>query len=65
MTPQNNLDPAVQYTVQVAGLADSFGGAISVPASTFTTKAAAVFNFDPNQITFSFLLGIYAGAPVR
>jgi hypothetical protein len=52
--PQSNLDPAVQYTVQVAGLADSFGGAISVPSSTFTTKAAAVFNFDPNQITFSF-----------
>jgi len=52
--PVNNLDPAAQYTVQVGGLADGGGGAIVVPTSTFTTKAAAALNFDPNQITFSF-----------
>src|SRR5207245_3452356 len=54
IAPQNNLDPATQYTVQVAGLADTFGSAISVPASTFTTKAIAPLNFNPNAITFSF-----------
>ena len=52
--PQKNLDPATQYTVQVSGLADIFGGAVIVPQSTFTTKAVAPPNFDPNAITFSF-----------
>jgi hypothetical protein len=52
--PVNNLDPAAQYTVQVGGLTDGGGGAIVVPTSTFTTKATAPLNFDPNQITFAF-----------
>src|ERR1044071_9915693 len=52
--PQKNLDPATQYTVQVSGLADIFGGAVIVPSSTFTTKSVAPPNFDPNAITFSF-----------
>jgi len=51
--PVNNLDPATQYTVQVSGLADSFGGAVVVPVSSFITKAVAPLNFDPNSITFS------------
>ncbi len=52
--PQKNLDAATQYTVQVSGLADTFGGAVVVPSATFTTKAVAALNFDPNAITFSF-----------
>ncbi|MBZ5508477.1 MAG: Ig-like domain-containing protein [Acidobacteriia bacterium] len=52
--PQTNLDPAAQYTIQVSGLADIFGGAVVVPVSTFTTKAVTPLNFDPNKITFSF-----------
>ena len=52
--PQTNLDPATQYTIHVSGLADIFGGAVIVPSSTFTTKAVAPANFDPNAITFSF-----------
>jgi Bacterial Ig-like domain/Viral BACON domain/Bacterial Ig domain len=52
--PASNLDPATQYTIQVSGLADTSGGAISVPTSSFTTKAAAPLNFDPNAITFAF-----------
>ena len=52
--PQKNLDPATQYTIQVSGLADNFGGAIVVPSSSFTTKAVAPINFDPNALTFSF-----------
>jgi hypothetical protein len=52
--PVANLDPATQYTIQVSGLADASGGAITVPASSFTTKAVAAFNFDPNAITFAF-----------
>lgn len=52
--PVSNLNPATQYTIQVAGLADTFGGAVVVPVSSFTTKAAAALNFDPNAITFSF-----------
>ncbi len=52
--PQKNLDPATQYTIQVSGLADIFGGAVVVPSSSFTTKAVAPPNFDPNAITFSF-----------
>jgi hypothetical protein len=52
--PQKNLDPATQYIIQVSGLADIFGGAVIVPSSTFTTKAVAAPNFDPNAITFSF-----------
>jgi hypothetical protein len=54
LAPQKNLDPATQYTVHVSGLADIFGGAVIVPSSTFTTKAVAPPNFDPNAITFSF-----------
>lgn len=52
--PVSNLNPATQYTIQVAGFADTFGGAVVVPVSSFTTKAAAALNFDPNAITFSF-----------
>jgi hypothetical protein len=52
--PQVNLDPATQYTIKVSGLADTFGGAVFVPVTTFTTKAATTLNFDPTQITFSF-----------
>lgn len=52
--PVANLDPATQYTIEVAGLADNFGGAVVVPVSSFTTKAVAALNFDPNAITFSF-----------
>jgi hypothetical protein len=52
--PQKNLDPATQYTIHVSGLADIFGGAVIVPQSTFTTKAVAPPNFNPNAITFSF-----------
>jgi hypothetical protein len=52
--PQKNLDPATQYTIHVSGLADIFGGAIIVPSATFTTKAVAPPNFNPNAITFSF-----------
>ena len=52
--PQKNFDPATQYTIQVSGLADNFGGAIAVPSSSFTTKAVAPINFDPNALTFSF-----------
>ncbi|HVG91581.1 MAG TPA: Ig-like domain-containing protein, partial [Alphaproteobacteria bacterium] len=52
--PVSNLDPATQYTIQVSGLADASGGAIAVPTSSFTTKAVAALNFDPNAITFAF-----------
>jgi hypothetical protein len=52
--PQTNLDPATQYTIHVSGLADIFGGAVIVPSATFTTKAVAPPNFNPNAITFSF-----------
>jgi hypothetical protein len=52
--PVSNLQPATQYTIQVSGLADTFGGAVVVPTSSFTTKAVAPLNFDPNAITFSF-----------
>jgi hypothetical protein len=52
--PVANLDPATQYTIQANGLADASGGAIAVPASSFTTKASAPLNFDPNAITFAF-----------
>jgi hypothetical protein len=52
--PQKNLDPATQYTIHVSGLADIFGGAVIVPSATFTTKAVAPPNFNPNAITFSF-----------
>jgi len=52
--PVNNLDPATQYTIQVAGLADTFGGAVAVPVSSFTTKAVVALNVDPNAITFGF-----------
>jgi hypothetical protein len=52
--PVSNLDPATQYTIQVSGLADMFGSAVIVPTSSFTTKAVATLNFDPNAITFSF-----------
>lgn len=52
--PVSNLNPATQYTIQVAGLADTFGGAVVVPTSSFTTKAVAPLNFDPNALTFSF-----------
>lgn len=52
--PVSNLDPATQYTIQVSGLADASGGAIAVPTSSFTTKASAPLNFDPNAITFAF-----------
>jgi hypothetical protein len=51
--PVSNLDPATQYTIHVSGLADVSGGAISVPVSSFTTKASAPLNFDPNAITFA------------
>lgn len=51
--PVSNLDPATQYTIQVSGLADASGGAIAVPTSSFTTKASAALNFDPNAITFA------------
>ena len=52
--PFSNLDPAAQYTIQVSGLADIFGGAVVVPGSIFTTKAATPLNFDPDKITYSF-----------
>src|SRR5213078_182760 len=46
--PQQNLDAATQYTIQVSGLADTFGGAVVVRVSSFTTKAVAPLNFNPN-----------------
>jgi hypothetical protein len=52
--PVSNLQPATQYTIQVTGLADTFGGAVVVPSSSFTTKAVAPLTFDPNAIIFSF-----------
>ena len=52
--PVSNLNPATQYTIQVSGLADTFGGAIVVPVSSFTTKAIAALTVNPNAITFSF-----------
>lgn len=52
--PVSNLQPATQYTIQVSGLADTFGGAVVVPTSSFTTKAVTPPNVDPNAITFSF-----------
>src|SRR5262249_37146979 len=54
LAPQKNLEPATQYTIQVSGLADMFGDAVVVPTSSFTTKAVAPPNFNPNAITFSF-----------
>lgn len=53
-SPVSNLAPATQYTIQVSGLADVSGGAVAVPTSSFTTKASAPLNFDPNAITFAF-----------
>jgi len=64
--PQKNLDPATQYTIQVSRLADNFGSAVIVPPSSFTTKAVALLNFDPNALTFSFPDtngNIHVGAP--
>jgi hypothetical protein len=54
LAPVSNLDSATQYTVVVTGLADTFGGAVVVPTSSFTTKAVVALNVDPNAITFSF-----------
>ncbi|HTC93758.1 MAG TPA: Ig-like domain repeat protein, partial [Terriglobales bacterium] len=52
--PQAALLFATQYTLQASGLADVFGGSISVPTVTFTTATNTPPVYDTSKITFSF-----------
>ncbi len=52
--PLAALQPATRYTLQVAGLATAVGGLVAVPSVTFTTRAVAPPNFNPDALVFAF-----------
>lgn len=52
--PLSRLEPATRYTLQVPSLADVYGGYVSVPATSFTTKPDTPPQYDYERLTFSF-----------
>jgi RHS repeat-associated protein len=53
IVPATTLDPATAYTVVVAGLRDTHGALVVVPATTFSTRDHAASVLDPEALTFS------------
>lgn len=54
LVPQARLEPAATYTLQATGLADIYGGTVSVPSVSFTTLADVAPVYDTNKLSFSF-----------
>jgi hypothetical protein len=54
LVPQARLEPAALYTLSAAGLADIYGGRVTVPATTFTTRADVAPSYDTARLVFSF-----------
>jgi hypothetical protein len=51
--PQTALQPSTQYTFQASGIANSFGGLISVPTISFTTVAITPPTYNTDALVFS------------
>ncbi|HEX6096862.1 MAG TPA: Ig-like domain-containing protein [Thermoanaerobaculia bacterium] len=52
--PLSRLEPGTRYSLQVPSLADVYGGYVSVPATSFTTKPDTPPQYDYERLTFSF-----------
>lgn len=51
--PVSALQPSTTYTLAASGLANTLGGLITVPNTTFTTQANTPPNFNTNALVFS------------
>lgn len=51
--PVSALQPSTTYTLAASGLADTLGGLITVPSTTFTTQAITPPNFNTSALVFS------------
>ena len=51
--PQSALQPSTTYTLAASGIANTVGGLISIPATTFTTQALTPPTFNTNALVFA------------
>ena len=53
LIPDENLKFETEYTLEAASLADIFGGAVSVPETSFTTRSKEALSVTADAITLS------------
>jgi hypothetical protein len=53
VVPTASLEPGESYTLTVNGLADVYGGAVTIAPVTFTTQADTPPSYDTNRIVFT------------